>query len=392
MENIFALENRFSSGLYAKQPLAFERGDGALLFDYSGNAYLDLASGHGVANLGHANPVVAAAIAEQAHRLITLPESYYNDQRARLLEKLVRRVPGMQRAFLCNSGTEAVEAAIKLARLSTRRTGVIAALRGFHGRTYGALSATANKIYRQPFEPLVPGFQHVPYNQLEALEKVVNESTAAVILEVVQGEGGVHIGDPAYLLGAQQLCRERGALLIIDEVQTGFGRTGRFFAIEHAGLAPDILCAAKALAGGLPMGVVLMNSRVQNLGPGLHASTFGGNPLVCAAALAALQVIEQDDLPRQSAEKGDYLLARLRQVDSVAIREVRGLGLMIGIEMKSKVAPYLRRLQEQRILALSAGLTVIRLLPPLVISYPQLNQAIAALTSVLSANLEEPGA
>jgi LysW-gamma-L-lysine/LysW-L-ornithine aminotransferase len=392
MDDIFTLENQYTSGLYVKQPLAFERGEGALLFDYSGKEYLDCTSGQGVANLGHAHPTVAAALEDQARRLITLPESYYHDRRARLLQKLVQRVPGMQRAFLCNSGTESLEAAIKLARLSTGRSGVIAALRGFHGRTYGSLSATANKNYRQPFEPLVPGFQHVPYNNLAALGDAIDENIAAVILEVVQGEGGVHPGDPAYLLGAQQLCRERGALLIIDEVQTGFGRTGRFFAIEHAGLQPDLLCMAKALAGGLPMGAVLMNERVQNLGPGLHASTFGGNPLACAAALAVMNVMEQEDLPRQATEKGEYLFSRLRQIDASAIREVRGLGLMVGIELKHKVAPYLRKLQERRVLALSAGLTVIRLLPPLVITYPQLDQAIDALAGVLSSDIAETSA
>jgi LysW-gamma-L-lysine/LysW-L-ornithine aminotransferase len=390
MFDIFTTENKSTSGLYAKQPLAFVRGEGAVLYDHTGTAYLDCAAGQGVANLGHAHPAIAAAIAAQAERLITLPESFYNDQRAHLQEKLMGCVPGMQHVFFCNSGTESVEAAIKLARLSTGRTKIIAALRGFHGRTYGALSATANQKYRQPFEPLVPGFQHVPYNNLGALEQAVNNETAAVILEVVQGEGGVHPGDPTYLLAAQQLCQEQGALLIIDEVQTGFGRTGRLFAIEHANLSPDLLCIAKSLAGGLPMGAVLMGARVQNLAPGLHTSTFGGNPLACAAALAVLEVMDREELPRQAAEKGAYLKEMLRQIDSPSVREVRGMGLMIGIEIKQKVAPILQALLQRRILALSAGLTVIRLLPPLVITYAQLDQVITALTEVLAVSVGEP--
>lgn len=382
--DIFTTENQYTSGLYAKQPVAFVRGEGAILYDHNGTAYLDCAAGQGVANLGHSHPAIAAAISAQAHRLITLPESFYNDQRALLLERLVNLAPGMERAFLCNSGTESVEAAIKLARLSTGRSQIIAFMRGFHGRTLGALSATWNKNYRTPFEPLVPGFVHLAYNNLQAVEQTISDQTAAVILEVVQGEGGVHPGDPVFLLGVQRLCREQGALFIVDEVQTGFGRTGKMFAYQHAGLQPDLLCLAKSIAGGLPMGAVLFGSRMKNLGPGLHASTFGGNPLACAAGLAALQVFETEDLVRQSAEKGAYLMSRLRKIDSPLVREVRGLGLMIGIEIKQKVAPYLQALQKRRILALSAGLTVIRLLPPLVISFEQLDQVVEGINAVLT--------
>lgn len=389
MDGMIALEDKYSPGLYIKQPLAFERGSGAVLYTKNGEAYLDCSAGHGVANLGHAHPAVANAIAQQAQRLITLPESFHNSQRALLFEKLIQLIPGMQSIFLCNSGTEAVEAALKFARVSSGRTQVIAALRGFHGRTFGALSATANKNYRQPFEPLVPGFQHVPYNNFAALEQAVNFETAAVILEIVQGEGGVYLADPDYLLKAQELCHDRGALLIIDEVQTGFGRTGKLFAIEHSGLKPDLLCAAKSIAGGLPMGAVLIGERVQNLKPGLHASTFGGNPLACAAALAVLKVMEEDEIPRQAAEKGGYFLEKLRTSEFRQVREVRGLGLMIGIEIKHKVAPYLRALQERRVLALSAGLTTIRLLPPLVITYDQLDQVYQELGVVLAAELKE---
>ena len=385
---IIALETKHTSGVYAKQALVIVRGEGALLWDTEGNSYLDCSSGHGVANLGHANPKVAAAVAEQALRLVTLFETFPNDQRAALMQKLTSLTPGLERVFFCNSGTESIEAAIKFARLSTGRTDIIAAMRGFHGRTLGALSATWNKTYREPFAPLVPDFSHVPYNNIEALEKAVNEHTAAVILEPIQGEGGVHPADPGYLQAALCICHEKGALLIIDEVQTGFGRTGKLFAYQHSGITPDILCCSKSLAGGIPMGAVLLGERVHNLVPGMHGSTFGGNPLACAAALAALSVIEDEKLPQQAAEKGAYLMNKLRAIQSPNIREVRGLGLMIGIEVKQKVTPYLKALQEKHIIALNAGMTVIRLLPPLVISYAQLDQLADALAEVLTQGMD----
>ncbi|MGQ9834127.1 MAG: aspartate aminotransferase family protein [Candidatus Villigracilaceae bacterium] len=385
MTDFYEIETQYGAGVYAKQPLPIVRGRGASLFDEDGNEYIDCSAGHGVANLGHAHPKVAAAIAEQAATLITLFESFPNDKRAALMQKMASLVPGLERVFFCNSGTEAVEAALKFARLSTGRTKVVAMMRAFHGRTFGSLSATFNKKYREGFEPLVPGFSHVPYNKVEALESAVDEGTAAVILEVVQGEGGVYPVDAEYLLAARRICDERGALLIIDEVQTGFGRTGKMFACQHFGVTPDLLCCAKSLAGGVPMGAVLIGEKVQNLTPGAHGSTFGGNPLSCAAGLAALAAIEEEDLPGQAAAKGAYLMDKLRQIDSPLIREVRGLGLMIGIELKQKVAPYLKALQEKRIIALNAGLTTIRLLPPLVITYEQLDTVVAALVDVLAA-------
>jgi len=381
--NIIETEAQFTSGVYAKQPIAFVRGQGATLWDEDGVEYLDCSSGHGVANLGHANPKVAASISAQASQLITLFESFPNDKRAQLMAKLTSLTPGLQRVFFCNSGTESVEAAIKFARVSTGRSNMIAAMRCFHGRTMGALSATWNKRYREPFEPLVPGFSHVPYNNIEALEKAVTDETAAVLLEALQGEGGVYPAEPAYMQAALEICRKHGALLIIDEVQTGFGRTGKMFAYQHFGITPDLLCVAKSLAGGIPMGAVLLGENVHNLVPGTHGSTFGGNPLSCAAALAVLEVLEEEQLPQQSAEKGAYLMEKLNAIQSPLIREVRGMGLMIGIELKQKSTPYIKALQDKHIIALNAGLTVIRLLPPLVITYEQLDQVAAALAEVL---------
>jgi acetylornithine/LysW-gamma-L-lysine aminotransferase len=385
MQNIIEIENKYSAGTYAKQDLVIVRGQDASLFDADGNEYLDCTSGHGVANLGHAHPKVAAAIAKQASTLITLFESYPNDKRAALMQKMATLVPGLERVFFCNSGTEAVEAALKFARLSTGRTKIVAAMRAFHGRTFGSLSATFNKKYRRGFEPLVPGFSHVPFNKIEALEEAVTDETAAVILEVVQGEGGVYPADADYIQAARRICDESGTLLIIDEIQSGFGRTGKMFAIEHFDVTPDILTCAKSLAGGVPMGAVLIGEKVQNLTPGTHGTTFGGNPLSCAAGLAALTVIQEENLAGQAAEKGAYLMDKLRQIDSPLIREVRGMGLMVGIELKQKVAPYLKALQDHNILALNAGMTVLRFLPPLVISYEQLDWLLAALTDVLTA-------
>lgn len=384
-QEIIDVETKHSAGTYAKQPLAIVRGEGASLFDADGNEYLDCSSGHGVANLGHANPKVAEAIYKQASTLITLFETFPNDKRAELMKKLTSLVDGLDRVFLCNSGTEAVEASFKFARISTGRINIVAAMRAFHGRTYGSLSATFNKKYREGFEPLVPGFSHVPYNNVEALDKAVNEETAAVILEVVQGEGGVYAASEEYIQAARRICDERGALLIVDEIQTGFGRTGMMFAIQHFDVTPDMLCCAKSLAGGVPMGAVLIGHNVKKLTPGVHGSTFGGNPLSCAAAIAALGVIEEEKLARQALVKGAYLRDRLREINSPNIREVRGMGLMVGVEMKEKAAPYIKALQKRMIIALNAGMTVIRLLPPLVISYEQIDHLAEVLAEVLTA-------
>lgn len=388
-QQIIDTENKHTSGVYAKQTLTIVRGQGASLFDADGVEYLDCSSGHGVANLGHAHPKIAEAIYKQASTLITLFESFPNDQRAQLMEKITALVPGLDRVFFCNSGTEAVEAAFKFARISTGRKNFIAANRAFHGRTFGSLSATFNKKYREGFEPLLPGVSHVSYNNIEALDKAVNEETAAVILEVVQGEGGVYPASLEYVQAARRICDERGALLIVDEIQTGFGRTGKMFAIQHFGVTPDLLTCAKSLAGGVPMGAVLIGANIKNLVPGVHGSTFGGNPLSCAAANAALDVMNEEDLPGQAAAKGAYLMEKLKAIQSPNIREVRGIGLMVGIEMKQKVTGYIKALQEKKIIALNAGMTVIRLLPPLVITYEQIDHLVKTLTEVLTQEVNE---
>jgi len=382
--NYQALEAQHTSGVYAKRPLTIVRGQGALLWDDAGREYIDCAAGHGVANVGHCHPHVVQAIQAQAAQLITCQESLFNDQRALLLQALTTVLPSeLDRVFLCNSGTEAVEAAIKFARLATGRTEIIATMRGFHGRTFGALSATWEAHYRDPFAPLVPGFRHVPYNNLEALADAITDDTAAVLLEVVQGEGGVRPGSAEFLQGAQALCRERGALLVLDEVQTGWGRTGTLFACQHHALQPDILIMAKAIAGGVPMGAVAWGSSIGPLGAGLHGSTFGGNPLACAAARATLQVLNEERLPEQAAAKGQWLLDQIRALPTRRIREVRGMGLMIGVELRERSTLYIQALQDRGVLALPAGPTVIRLLPPLVITNAQLEQVAQTLGEVL---------
>jgi LysW-gamma-L-lysine/LysW-L-ornithine aminotransferase len=351
-----------------RRRLTIVRGDGAFLFDADGRRYVDLGATHGVGNLGAAHPAVVRAVQEQAARLVHLGSGYAQPVRTAFLERLLGLLPPrFARVFLSNSGTEAVEAAIKIARSATGRPKVVAARRGFHGRTLGALSATWRPEFREPFEPLVPGFVHVPYNDPAALEAAVDERTALVLLEPVQGEGGVHVGTPGFLRSAREACDRTGALLGFDEVQTGLGRTGRLFAFEHSGVVPDLLTLAKSLAGGVPIGATVTTAEVEGRFRGTHHSTFGGNPLACAAGLAALDALVAEGLAERAARLGQVASARLSALPSGKVREVRGLGLMWGIELRERAAPVLAELQVQGYLALSAGATVVRLLPPLVI-------------------------
>ena len=382
--NYREIEQQYGFEVYSKRDITVVKGEGATVWDDTGRDYVDCAAGVGVASIGHANPVIVKALSEQAQTLITCPGIFYNDARAKLLEKLVSIAPpGLTRAFLCNSGAEAIEAALKFARLATGRAGVVAAMRGFHGRTMGALSATFKKDYREPFEPLVPGFTHVPFNNVEKLRGAVSDETAAVLLEPVQGEGGIQIADREYLSAARRICDGHGTLLIIDEVQTGFCRTGRMFACEHYELEPDILCLAKAIAGGVPMGAVLCNERIESA-VGVHGSTNGGNPLASAAGLAAIDYMQNERLAEQAAEKGAHFAATFARQRPSRVREVRQIGLMIGIELKERAQPHLVELMGEGVLALPAGPTVIRLLPPLVISTEQLDRVSDTLKAVLA--------
>jgi acetylornithine/LysW-gamma-L-lysine aminotransferase len=383
-ESIVGLEDRYGSGVFPQEPIVLVRGRGARVWDSEGKEYIDCSAGHGVANVGHAHPLITRALQQQSERLVVNFNSFYSDTRSRLLAELARIAPEpLDRAFLCNSGTEAVEAALKFSRLVTGRAKIVSTMRGFHGRTLGALSTTWRKEYRQPFEPLVPGVAFVPYNKVERAEAEIDDSTAAVIMEVVQGEGGVNPGDGDYLRSVQAICRERGALFIVDEVQTGFGRTGRMFALEHHGLEPDLMCLAKAMAGGLPAGAVMLGPRLGDLPKKVHGSTFGGNPLVCACALATIEAIETERLVERARVLGARLISGLNAIRSPIIREVRGLGLMVGLQLKENGAKYLAALAERGVLALAAGSTVMRFLPPLVIAEADVDAVIDAVAAVL---------
>ena len=391
-EDISALreiELRMSGGFIPKRAeITFARGEGAWLFDTDGNRFLDFTSSQGIAMLGYSHPDLAAALSRQAETLTSLSSFLYGEARGRFYAKLSEVLPDhLPYAFLVNSGTETIETALKLARITTGRANLVAASKAFHGRTSGSLALTWNPRNLDVFGPLLPGVSHMPYNNVDALRDVVTEETAGVFLEVIQGEGGVNLGAPEFLQAVQQRCRETGALLIADEIQTGIGRTGKWFAIEHHDLKPDILCTAKGLGGGFPMGAVAFGDRVQeHIFVGIHGSTFGGNPLACAAGLAALTAYHDHDLIGHSARMGAYLLESLKDaLDGVRIvRDIRGLGLMIGIELRARAAPILRAmLEEHRILLLNAGPRVLRLLPPLIITRQQADMVVVALTAVL---------
>lgn len=378
------LEDRHGLGVYAKRPIRLVRGQGARLWDAEGREYIDCVSGIGVAAVGHAHPRVVAAICAQSGQLVTAFETFYHEMRARFTAKLAGMMPaGLDRFFLCNSGAEAVEGAIKFARLVTGRPGITAAMRGYHGKTLGALSATWEKEFRLPAEPLVPGFRHAAFNNIEKFTARIDAETAAVLLEPVQGEGGVRPADPEFLAAVAARCREVGALLILDEVQTGGGRTGRFLAAEHFAVTPDLVCLAKAVGGGLPLGVIACGPRVKDIPLRFHSSTFGGNPLSCAAGLAALEVIEDEGLAARAAVLGERFRERIAAADLPVVRAIRGLGLMIGLELKQKAGRYLVPLAERGVLALLAGNSVLRFLPPLVIEEGDLDRVADTVIEVL---------
>jgi LysW-gamma-L-lysine/LysW-L-ornithine aminotransferase len=381
--NTREMEQTYELAVYPRRDIVLVGGKGARLFDDQGREYIDCASNVGVSNIGHGHAVVAKALYDQYLALGNCYSMFYNPVRARLAEKLVNLAPAnLTKVFFCNSGAEANEAALKFARATTGKQEIIAAMRGFHGKTMGALAATWGPEYQKPFAPMLPGLKHVPYNNFEKLQAAVSDQTAAVLLEPVQGEGGVRVGDPDYFQKVRRLCDDRNILLILDEVQTGFGRTGTMFACEQF-TAPDILCLAKSLAGGIPMGAVLCSDRI-SVPVKSHTSTFGGNPTACAAALATLRVIESEGLVEKAKTLGEYFIDQLGQIESRKIREVRGLGLMIGIELKEKAGPYVQQLMDKGVIALLAGAAVIRLLPPLVISREDIDAVIAALGEVLA--------
>ena len=386
MSDFKQLEQLYEFDVYPKRDLVLIRGAGARVWDDTGKEYIDCVAGHGVANVGHCNEQVVAAVSEQAQRLLSCSGVFYNDTKARLLEKLVSVTPasryeGLSLQFMEQKPSRRPSSSRASAR---KKQEFVCAMRGFHGRTMGALSATFTREYRDPFTPIVEGFQYAPFNNFSKFEEKVNDNTAAILLEVVQGEGGVNVGQAEFFSKIQDLCKDRGVFLIIDEVQTGFCRTGKMFASEHFDLEPDILCLAKAMAGGLPMGAVLCSERVE-APVGKHGSTFGGNPLCCAASLATVDYMVENQLHEQAREKGAYFVDRLSGHELPKVREIRQMGLMIGVELKEKGQPYLMALMERGVLALPAGATVVRFLPPLTISYEELDQVADALVDALTA-------
>ncbi|WP_030129683.1 aspartate aminotransferase family protein [Pseudomonas sp. QTF5] len=379
---------------YARQPVSFSRGQGASLWDMHGVEYLDAIAGVAVTSLGHANPEIAAAIAEQASQLLHTTNMFRIEWQEQLSERLCV-LSGMQRAFFCNSGAEANEAALKLARLHANARNVVQPQvlvmeNSFHGRTLATLAATGNPAVQRGFEPLMPGFLRVPYDNIEAIREVAAQSPniVAVLVEPVQGEGGVHAASTGYLQALRQLCDEHDWLMMVDEVQTGMGRTGAWFGFQHAGIVPDVITLAKALGNGFPIGACLARGKAAELfSPGHHASTFGGNPLACRVGCTVLDIMERDHIPQRAATSGRRLLAALQEAlgNHSEVVSIRGLGLMVGIELNRQCAELVGRARdEQRLLITVTRGTTLRLLPPLICEDSQIDDIAARVIRLLS--------
>ncbi len=386
-KEIIDIEQKYMANVYAKKPLTLVKGKGALVWDINDQEYIDCMSGYGVCIVGHCHPRVVKAIQKQAEMLISGHGSIYNEARSRFLKKLITITPnGLTQTFFSNSGAESIEAAIKLARKYTGKTDIIAFVGGYHGKTMGALSATWKKKYRQPFLPLVPGFTHVPFGKSDRVKAAITEKTAAILVEPIQGERGIILPPPNFLKELREICDSSDILLIVDEVQSGFGRTGKFFACDHYNVLPDIMCIAKSIAGGVPMGVTVSTQDIMSAFTlGNHSNTFGGNPLACAAASAAIDVLIEEKLPERAASLGKYFMGRLEELQDKykLIREVRGLGLMIGMQLRFDILNILQNSLKRNVLLLDAGRTVIRFLPPLVITKEQLDRVVNVLDTTI---------
>lgn len=384
-EEIIALDKKYVMQTYGRQPLALKKGSGAVVWDVEGKSYIDCLAGIAVNNVGHAHPKVAEAISTQASNLIHTSNLYYTQQQVELAELLVGVSPH-DLAFFCNSGAEAVEGSIKLARKYTGKGEIIAMKNSFHGRTLTALTATGQQKYQKGFGPLTPGFTHVPFGDLEAVKNTITDKTAAVLVEPIQGEGGVVIPPENYLIGLKELCEESDILLVFDEVQTGFGRTGEMFASQTFDVTPDITSLAKGIAGGFPMGAVMASAEVgSTFQPGDHAATFGGGPLACVAAQATINVILDEDLLTKSKETGAYFQSKLEflKEDHGIVEEVRGSGLMIGVELDVGCGDMVNDMRKEGILINCAAGKVLRFVPPLVIEKEQVDTVTCILGDVL---------
>ena len=388
-----AWSERYLFQNYRRQPIAFHHGQGARLWDLEGRVYLDFIGGIATSSLGHAHPALTRALCEQAARYIHVSNLYLIPEQARAA-RLLAEASGLDRAFFCNSGAEANEAAIKLARRRAYDLGrpeaneILVAEGGFHGRTLGALAATGNPAYHVGFAPLPGGFRFVPYNDLAAAAAAVGPATCAILVEPVQGEGGVVLGDLAWLAGLQTICRAHDALFMLDEVQTGIGRTGRMFAFQHYGLAPDVVCLAKGLGGGVPIGAVLArDAAARHLVPGSHGSTFGGNALATAAACAVIETIQTDGLLDHVAAMSTRLRSGLTALATrlPVVREVRGIGLLLAVDLAVEAAPVVAACAERGLLVNNVRTHTLRLAPPLVVTADDVDAAVGVLADVLAA-------
>jgi len=378
---------------YTKTPLVLERGRGTRVWDSQGNEYLDFFPGWAVSGIGHCHRRVTEAIKRQSERLIHVSNNYYHELQAQLAETLVHHAfPG--KAFFCNSGAEANEAAFKLVRKlgSPSRFEIIAMEKSFHGRTFAGISATGQAKFREGFEPVVPGFKHVPFNDFAALEKAVTAKTIAIVMEPIQGEGGVHVADAQYASAVKRLCQDKKIYLIFDEVQTGMGRTGRMFCYKNLGVEPDIMTLAKSLGGGFPIGAMLAKKEIADvLSPGTHATTFGGGPLACAASLAVFEAIEKEKLLNNAVIAGSYLFKRLNELRKkhAVIREVRGMALMAGIELSIEGKNVYEECLKRRLLINCTQGNVLRIMPPLIVREKEVDRAIEILDEVLALVAEQ---
>lgn len=381
-------EEQFTGNLYQKFPVTLEKGSGAHVWDTEGKEYIDCMGGYGVALVGHRNERVVNAIKAQLEKIITVHSSLYNKTREEFLENLIRIAPkNLTQVYLNNSGAEAVEAAIKFARKFTQKKGMIAMNGSYHGKSMGALSLTFSPKYRKEFQPLIEKVSFSTFGDIDSLRSKIDDDTGFVILEPIQGESGIHVAPDGFLQDVRKLCDEKGILLIFDEIQSGFGRTGRMWASEHWNTTPDIMCLAKGIAGGVPMGATLVRQDILAcIKKGEHSSTFGGNPLSCAAGIGAIQALTQDGLIQNAEKMGKKLrdgLDNLKEKHSI-IREIRGKGLMIGIEIKFEVKDILLDGIKNGVLLLYSGRNIIRLLPPLVISEEDITKVLATLDKLLT--------
>ena len=390
--DIIANYNKYILDTYTRTPLIFVKGKGMSLTDIHGKKYLDFFPGWGVNNVGHCHPKVMAGVRDQIGKLIHVPNNFYHLQQAKLAKEIIRN-SFAGKIFFCNSGAEGCEAAIKLAKAygqSDHRHEIIAMNKSFHGRTIGALSATGQNKYQEGFSPLLDGFKHVAFNDIEAVKNALSEKTVAILLELVQGEGGIHIAEKSFIQELRKLCDQKNILLIFDEVQTGIGRTGEIFAYKHYGVIPDAMILAKALGGGLPIGALVVGEKFCGiLKPGMHASTFGGSPLICKAALGVFKAIFTDKMLPNAKRMGEYLMEKLKHLQPKfdCMKEVRGLGLMIGVELTIECKPIIEECLKHGLIINCTQGNVLRIMPALNVTKKQINRALHILEKAMETTI-----